>query len=170
MGASCKVIRVKNRLGQLLRMPGGIAREEAVQAAGQAVGTLRDEYVNAIPGEVEALEAIAAGAGQRRISAQKLQAMLDRAGQLLTLSGTFGYDLLDEVVKRFCDLASGMIEKGIDEAAPVHVHLRAMRLVCPGSAPLDENAADHMLSGLQKVHAHYGITRLVQDFEEPQPG
>jgi len=165
MGKTCKVIPVKNRLGQLLRMPGGIAREAALEAADQGVEKLRDEYVSAIPGEIGALEAIVAAAGRRGIPPEQMQAMLDRAGHLLTLSGTFGYDLLDQVVKRFCDLASGMIEKDIEDVAPVSVHLRAMRLVCPGGAPLGEAEADHMLSGLERVHAHYGIKRLQQDVE-----
>ena len=160
MGKSCKIIPVKNRLGQLLKLPGGVARAEAVEAAGKAVETLRDEYVNAIPGEIGALEAIVAAAGRKHIPASELEAMLDRAGHVLTLSGTFGYDLLDEVVKRFCDLATGMIEKNIGDVAPVSVHLRAMRLVCPGGQELDEGTADHMLGGLEKVHAHYGIKRL----------
>lgn len=167
-GAICKIIPVKNRLGQLLRMPGGVGREEAVQAAGKAVETLRDEYVNAIPNEIGALEAmVPAGAG--KISAKDLDAMLNRAGRLLTLSGTFGYDLLDQVVKRFCDLANGMIEKDIDDIAAVDVHLRAMRLVCPGAPELGEDAADHMLSGLAKVHAHYGIKKMQPEGAEEQP-
>jgi len=168
MGKSCKVTPVKNRLGQLLRLPGGIARDEAVEAAGQAVETLRDEYVNAIPGEIGALEAVVAAAGRRKLPPQELQAMLDRAGHLLTLSGTFGYTLLDEVVKRFCDLTSGMIEKDIGDVAPVSVHLRAMRLVCPGGRSLEEGEADNMLKGLELVHAHYGIERLQQDMDRPQ--
>jgi len=172
MGKSCKIIPVKNRLGQLMRLPGGVAREEAVTAAGKAVDTLREEYVNAIPGEIGALEAIVAAAGRKHMPARELEAMLERAGHLLTLSGTYGYDLLDEVVKRFCDLATGMIEKDIGDVAPVSVHLRAMRLVCPGGAELDEGAADHMLGGLEKVHAHYGIKRLQQDpvVVQPQAG
>jgi hypothetical protein len=171
MGKSCKIIPVKNRLGQLLKLPGGVAREEAVEAAGKAVETLREEYVNAIPGEIGALEAIVAAAGRKHIPASELEAMLERAGHLLTLSGTFGYDMLDEVVKRFCDLTTGMIEKDIGDVAPVSVHLRAMRLVCPGGAELDAGAADHMLGGLEKVHAHYGIKRLQADqaVEPAQP-
>jgi hypothetical protein len=168
MGKSCKIIPVKNRLGQLLRIPGGVAREEAVEAATQAVETLRDEYVNAIPGEIAALEAIITASGRKRVASHELQAMLDRAGHLLTLSGTFGYDLLDEVVKRFCDLTTGMIEKDICDVAPVDVHLRAMRLVCPGGPELDEAQADHMLSGLELVHTHYGIKRLQQNCPDEQ--
>jgi hypothetical protein len=162
MGKAVKIIPVKNRLGLLLRMPGGIGRSEAVEAAGKAVEELREEFVGAIPGEIQALEGLVAG-GRKKISAEELETMLMRAAQLLTLSGTFGYDLLDQVVKRFCDLASGMIEKHIEDVAAVNVHLRAMRLVCPGGAELAGEAADNILNGLAKVHAHYGIQRLQQD-------
>lgn len=157
MSKACKIIPVKNRLGQLMRRPGGISRSEAVEAAGKAVETLRDEYVEAIPGEIAALEAIAAERGSDRIATDDIEAMIDRAGRLLTLSGTFGYDLLDQVVKRFCDLAAGMIEYGIDDLAPIDVHLRAMRLVCPSAPALSQAEVDEMMNGLWKVHAHYGI-------------
>ncbi len=154
---------MKNRLGQMLQKPGGMAREEACQAAGENVESLRDEFVSAIPGEIAALEAIVEAAGRKRMPASELDAMLRRAGQLLTLSGTYGYDLLDQVVKRFCDLACGMIEKNIEDVAPVDVHLRAMRLVCPGAPELPQEAADHILNGLAAVHAHYGITPVPDD-------
>ncbi len=166
MGTTSKIIPVKNRPGQLLRKPGGIARGEAIEAAGRNVETLREDFVTAIPGEIDALETILETAGRKRLATSELDAMLRRADQLLTLSGTFGYDLLDQVVKRFCDLALGMIEKNIDDAAPVDVHLRAMRFVCPGGPELAVSDADHMLTKLAAVHAHYGIARL--QLEEDQ--
>lgn len=155
-----KIIPVKNRLRQLLYAPGGVSREEALATAGSNVETLRNEFVAAIPLEIAALEAILAASGRKHISKDELDAMLRRAGQLLTLSGTFGFGLLDDVVKRFCDLALGMIEKNIDKAAPVQVHLRAMRLVCPGGPTLSVEDAGHMLKSLERVHAHLCITRL----------
>lgn len=167
MGSTCKIIPVKNRLGQMLRKPGGIGRAEAIESAGKNVEMLREEFVAAIPGEVAALEMVLEAAGRKHLSAAQLDAMLRRAGQLLTLSGTFGYDLLDQVVKRFCDFAMGMIEKNLHEAAPIDVHLRTMRLVCPGGRELSEAEADHMLTQLAAVHAHYGITRMPQ-LEEDQ--
>lgn len=160
MGSCVKIIPVKNHLGQMLRKPGGIGREEACETAVKNVESLRDEFVGAIPGEVAALELIVEAAGRKRMPASELDAMLRRAGQLLTLSGTYGYDLLDQVVKRFCDLAIGMIEKNIEDVAPVNVHLRAMRLVCPGAPELPQQAADYMLEGLAAVHAHYGIAKI----------
>jgi hypothetical protein len=155
-----RIVPVKSRLRQLLYAPGGVSREEALGAATQNVETLRTEFVAAIPLEIAALETILHAAGKTRISGDELDAMLRRAGQLLTLSGTFGFDLLDRVVKRFCDLAMGMKEKNIDKTAPVAVHLRAMRLVCPGGAELGEEEARHMLVSLEHVHAHLGIKHL----------
>lgn len=161
------VTPVKNRLGQMLRKPGGLKRQEAVEAATTNVESLRDEYVAAIPGEVTALEDLyAVTTLSGRISAEILDAMLRRSGQLLTLSGTYGYDLLDQVVKRFCDLASGMIDRNMDDPAAVGVHLRAMRLACPGAPELPPAEAERMLAGLVMVHDHYGIARLASDSDQ----
>jgi len=165
------VTPVKNRLGQMLKKPGGIKRQEAVEAAGKNVETLREEYVAAIPGEIAALEDMyAVSSLTGRISFEILDAMLRRAGQLLTLSGTFGFDRLDQVVKRFCDLVTGMVDKKIDDPAAVGVHLRAMRLFCPGAVELPAEEADLMLKGLVRVHEFYGIVRLaVEDDQPPIP-
>jgi len=154
-----KVTPVPNRLGTLLRKPGGISRDMALAAAGHNVERLREEFVGAIPGEIAALEELLAACGAGNVSPDILDAMLRRAGQILTLSGTYGYDPLDTVVKRFCDLAIGMIEKKIGDAAPVGVHLRAMRLVCPGAPELPPDEIADMLAGLSRVHAHYGVGR-----------
>lgn len=163
MKGVCKVIPVKNRLRQKLYTPGGIAREAALTAASENVETLREEFVAAVPGEVAALEKILAAAGSTNVTKETLDAMLTRAGQLLTLSGTFGLDLLDTVVKRFCDFANGMIDKGIADRAPVALHLRTMRLVCSGGPEISQTEADHMLAGLAQVHSHYGISRSKAD-------
>jgi hypothetical protein len=146
-----------------LNKPGGISRDEAVKTASENVESLREHFVAAIPGEIIALETFVAG--KTSVSAELLEAMLTRAGQLLTLSGTYGFDLLDTVVKRFCDLALGMVEKNLTQIAPVTVHLQAMRLVCPGAPDISEAEIDHVLAGLIRVHAHYGISSVSQDVD-----
>lgn len=154
---SFKSYRVPNRLGKLLQMPGGISREDALQAAGDRVESLRSKFLAAIPGEMASLEAILARGGGKTVSAADLQEMLSVAGQVLTLSGTYGLTRLDTVVKRFCDLAMGMIDKKLDPAAPIAVHLSAMRLVSPGAAELSDAEAAHVLDGLARIHSHFGI-------------
>ena len=151
----CITIRVKNRLGELLRRPGGIDREQAIAVALEQVETLRDEYVRAIPGEIEALEAIIASAGTDGISAEKIKELLDCADRLLVLSGTFGYPMLDAVVKNFCDLGILMIRKGITSIDPISVHLRAMWLVCPASSNISDEEAESILNELPKIRDYF---------------
>jgi len=161
MASKCTITEVPNRLGQLLRKPGGIPRGLALKAADTNVERLREEFVDAIPNEIVALEAILTACGGQQISADDLDNMLRRASQILTLSGTYGFDRLDTVVKRFCDLALGMIEKGITDVAPVSVYLRAMRMVAPGSVEISEAEVAHILDGLSAVQSHYRIVRKI---------
>ena len=159
MTGGCKITEVPNRLGKLLHKKGGISRGLALKAADTNVERLREEFVGAIPDEIAALEAILTVNGGQHIAAPQLDTMLSRASQILTLSGTYGFDRLDTVVKRFCDLALGMIDKAITDVAPVSVHLRAMRMVAPGSAEISENEMAHILEGLIAVQNHYRIER-----------
>jgi len=167
IAADFKLYRVKNRLGELMRRPGGVSREQAVEEATKGIETLREGYVNAIPVEIAALEEMVAANASDEISAHEIGNLLSRAGRLLTLSGTFGYDRLDSVVKRFCDLGLGMIEKGITSVAPIEVHLRAMRLVSPDSAPLADEEAQELLNELSRVHAHFELP--TESFKEMVP-
>jgi hypothetical protein len=154
-GTKCITTRMKNRLGGLLHRPGGIDKEQAVAVALEQVESLRDEYVRAIPSQIEALDAILAGAGTDGISASKIQELLNCAERLLVLSGTFGYPLLDAVVKSFCDLGVRMIKKDITSVEPLKVHLRAMWLVCPDTSNVDDAEARNVLNELSKIHAHF---------------
>ena len=159
MAGKCIITEVPNRLGQLLRKSGGISRGLAMKAADTNVERLREEFVNVIPDEIAALEAILVACGGEHIAASELDVMVRRASQILTLSGTYGFERLDTVVKRFCDLALGMIDKGITDVAPVSVHLRAMRMVVPGAAEISEAEVAHILEGLMSVQSHYRIER-----------
>jgi len=149
-----KVIRVRNILGERLSLPGGVTRERAVQEAGKRVETLRAPYEEAIAVEIAKLEKIVAAAGPE-IAARQLAQLLDGAGRLLTLTGTFGFALLDAVSKSLCDLCVGMLEKSIAATAPLEVHLNAMRLAW--KMELSETEAEEMLGELARIHVHYGF-------------
>lgn len=161
--SGCKIIRVKNILGELLATPGGISRDEAIHEAQTLIEELREDCEKAVPVEVTRLETLIAEAGPA-ISTEKLNEILDQVDPLLTLSGTFGSETLDQVVKRFCDLALGMREKNITTTAPLTVHLSAMRLFCKND--ISEEDAAEILGELSRIHAHYGIEH--PDIEPPE--
>jgi len=163
--SGCKIIRVKNILGELLHTPGGISRDEAIQEAQTLIEELREDCEKAVPVEITRLEALVASAGNH-ITAAQLSEILDQVDPLLTLSGTFGSETLDAVVKKFCDLAFGMREKDITTTAPLEVHLSAMRLVY--RSELAEDDAAEILAELSRVHTHYGIVH--KDIDPPEVG
>ena len=158
--AGCKIIRVKNLLGEALRKPGGISRDEAVEEAQKLIEELREDCEKAVPVEITRLEQMVAATGPQ-ITARQIAEIIDQVDPLLTLSGTFGSETLDAVVKRFCDLCVGMLEKDITTTAPLDVHLRAMRLVFKTELSEAENAA--VLGELSRIHTHYGIVSHVDD-------
>jgi hypothetical protein len=162
--SGCKIIRVKNLLGEMLHTPGGITREEAVHEAQQLIEELREECEKAVPVEITRLEEMVFKAGAR-ISRFQLLEILSQVDPLLTLSGTFGSETLDAVVKRFCDLCAGMVEKNISDTAPLVVHVRAMRLVF--KTELSDGDAAAILEELSRIHAHYGIVSHADDAPPP---
>lgn len=162
--SGCKIIRVKNLLGEMLHAPGGISRDEAIHEAQQLIEELREECERAVPVEITRLEDMVVKAGAR-ISRFQLLDILGQVDPLLTLSGTFGSETLDAVVKRFCDLCAGMVEKDITDTAPLMVHVRAMRLVF--KAELNEQDAAAILEELSRIHAHYGIESHADDSPPP---
>ncbi|MDR3528772.1 MAG: hypothetical protein P4L57_15990 [Rhizomicrobium sp.] len=164
--SGCKIIRVKNILGELLSMPGGVSREEAVQEAQTLIEELREECEKAVPVEITRLEQLVASAGPQ-ISDAELGEILDQVDPLLTLSGTFGSETLDAVVKKFCDLTFGMKDKAITTTAPLKVHLSAMRLVF--KADLSDDDAVAILAELSRIHDHYGINAHVPEPPEFVP-
>jgi|WetSurMetagenome_2_1015567.scaffolds.fasta_scaffold359562_1 hypothetical protein len=158
--SGCKIIRVKNILGELLHTPGGITRDDAVHEAQQLIEELREDCEKAVPVEITRLEEMVAKAGAQ-ISRFQLIDILSQVDPLLTLSGTFGSETLDAVVKRFCDLCAGMVEKNLSDTAPLIVHLRAMRLVY--KTELSDTQSTEILDELSRIHAHYGIASHVND-------
>jgi hypothetical protein len=158
--SGCKIIRVKNLLGEALSKPGGISRDEAVKEAQILIEELREDCEKAVPVEITRLEQMVAAAGSQ-ITARQIAEIIDQVDPLLTLSGTFGSETLDAVVKRFCDLCVGMLEKGITTTAPLVVHIQAMRLVF--KTEMNDAESEAVLGELSRIHDHYGIESHVDD-------
>ena len=153
--------RVRNRLAEKMALPGGISRDRAISAANQLVENLRFEYEAAIPSEIDALNAIIAREKTIRVSNQQLNELLASACRVLTLAGTFGHQMLDEAVKKFCDLCVAMRDKEIGTSEALKVHIQTMRMLAPGTPiAADRVASLRLLEELYKIHVHLKIKSL----------
>lgn len=154
--AKWKVLHVKNRLGELLSREGGISRDEATSNAMLLIEELRESCESDICGEIARLEATFRATAPDDL---RLATMLKLSDGVLTLAGTFGFGALDQATKCLCDLVAGMMRQGIFLAEPIRVHVEAMRLFAPGSAPLGAEETAHILEQLERVLGHFGFER-----------
>jgi hypothetical protein len=154
------------RLAEAAARGGGIARDEAIAGATESLESMRGEGDAEIGITMSAIESIVRKAHHGRISPSDMNTILHHADQLVTLSGTFGYGALDKVMRSMCDVADGLLEAGLDDAAPIVVHVQSMRLMAPGTSMLSQEEIDRMLAELAKIKKHYNFGSLsTQDAE-----
>lgn len=149
-----KVYFPKIRLTQMLARPGGLTRDEAMSAAISNVREISGEGDREIENSIVAIEKIATTAGPT-ISKEHLTRILEEADQIVTLAGIFNYAWLNVATRKLCDIADGLLQAGLNDIAPILVHVRAIRFFAPSSTTLDDAQAKLVLSELEKVHTHY---------------
>jgi hypothetical protein len=139
---------------------GGITRENAVEAAMDNMRAMSGEADYNIEAAIQALEVVVKAAVGGKFSPEQLRTVLEQTDQVVTMAGTFGYDALDRASRSLCDIADGLLRAGRMEAAPVAVHVRAMRLFSPLCTlpPIEE--CERILSELAKITAFYNFVPL----------
>ncbi len=155
-----KIVYPKTRLSELLEQPGGVDRDAAIAEATRAIETLREDCSEAIGQSIRAIEDVLARKKQGRLPAGATREILSHADRIVTLAGTYGLTNLDAVARALCDLIAFLESAGLNTAAPVAVHVQALRLVAPGAAPLPPEEIGHMLAELAKVLAHFRATNF----------
>ncbi len=159
--AKKKVFFPKTRLAELAARPGGMLRDDAVDAAAGSIESMRAESENKIREAIAALEAIAFAPGGK-LDAACMAQVLERADMVVTLAGMFGFGALDKAARSLCDLADGMLRAGQYDRAPIAVHAQTMHLLAPGSMTLAPEHAEQMLAELAKVTEHFNFGSLAE--------
>jgi hypothetical protein len=155
-----KVLFPKIRLQEMLNRPGGISREDALSGAIENIRSISGEGDQQIEDAIVKIEAIAISVAKAQFSPQELKAVLELADHIVTLAGTFGYSSLDRTTKGLCDIADGLLQTGRGDAAPVLVHVRAVRLFAPSASALSEEEANKVLAELEKIKKFYKFSGL----------
>jgi hypothetical protein len=161
MTRSAKTIHFPTtRLTELVARGGGKTREQAVEEAKKSIEGLRDLAFETIENTLRAIETIAYGAKHAQLSGADMKEILSLADRVVTMSATFDQNVLEGVVKSLCDVTDGLLSRGSTDAAPILVHVQAMRLMAPGSAVLTAEQSQHVLAELTKVRAHFHFAPL----------
>lgn len=150
----------KTRLSELVARPGGIPRDIAIEGAVAAIQELRGESDKMIMLLIGAIEELIAGSKKGQMSEHDMIQVLKYADQIVTLSGTFGYQFLDVAVKSLCDVTDGLVRSNLRDVAPIAVHIQSMRLLAPGVNSLTPEQAGKVLTELAKILTHYKFGSL----------
>ena len=153
--AITKIHFPRTRLAELVARSGGMSREQAVEAANASAESLRELAFQTIEITIRDIEAGVACAKNNRLDAAGMKEILDHADRLVTMTSMFELDMLEEVLKSLCDVIAALTAQACEDAAPILVHVQAMRLLAPGGAELDIEPARHILSNLAKVRHRY---------------
>jgi hypothetical protein len=148
------------RLTELAARSGGITRDQAVEEAKKSVESLRDLALETIEAAIRAIEAIAYSAKRNWMSQADMKEILTQSDHVVTMAATFGFDALECAVKSLCDVTDGLITRESTEAAPIIVHVQTMRLLAPGSAALNDEQSQYLMSELSKVREHFHFAPL----------
>ena len=146
-------------LQEAVSKPGGITRENALEAAQSNLKEISGEADQTIEATIQTLEAIVAK-GMCGLSPEQLREILSHADQIVTLAGTFSYTALDCATRGLCDVTDGLMQAGKGDAAPVAVHVRAMHLFSPLCTVPGPEESGRILAELTKVATHYGYAPL----------
>ena len=95
-----------------------------------------------------------------------MKMVLHRADLIVTLAATFGYEPLARCMRSLCDVADGLLTHGLDDGAPVAVHVRSMRLLAPGSAALLPAQVEVVLGELAKILTHYDFSSISKQADQ----
>lgn len=159
-GAARKTYFPKTRLQQLLLRPGGISRDQAIQGANANIRAHGADSAAEVANAIAAIAAIAARSSNGRMSSAEMEKILEQGDHIVSLAGTFGYDHLERAARALCDITYGLVRTGCGDAAPIHVHVMALRLFSPMAATPSVAEAEKVLSELASVMEFYGFTPI----------
>jgi hypothetical protein len=135
------------RLKKMLREPGGVTAEYALQAAAKNLESIREQCMVAIDEKIEEILSLVSSDAENRF-----ETIYARANEVFGEAGAFGLSELSQAAHSLCSLlAQSPDEKRRVIAVKLHVDsMRALRH--PGMAG-DEKARAAVLGGLRQLTA-----------------
>ena len=148
-------IKVKNRLGELMRQPGGRSAVEALRGAEKRLDKISDDLLRGLDRHIARMEAAAGKLGD---SAQdkSVTEIYQAANDMIALAGLVGFNALDEVAHGLCELIDAFRAEDQWSEQAIRVHVDAVQLL-RGLPKDDEAARERVLAGLRLVWSRFGV-------------
>lgn len=152
---SVRILFPKNKLGELMRAPGGMKADEALKAADANLLELKEPLLAELRTALEEIHAGFAAYGPVYDDA-KLDGLYAISSRTVGMAGLCGLPAIDEAVTSLCDLLDHLKHQRQWDAEAVGVHIHSLRILLTAN-PGDSQVAA-ILSGLRKVSRRYAAT------------
>ncbi|MFI4965103.1 MAG: hypothetical protein ACHP9T_07020 [Caulobacterales bacterium] len=150
--SSVRFVVPKQRLTELLRMPGGLPVVEALQRAQANLETIKPSCRAELLALLELAEASHANL-EPKFDAAGLAELYSLAVRGVGAGAVSGSPGVDEGLTSLCDLLDALITQRVNDLDAIGVNLRAWRLLMTPDLP--DAGAQAILQGLKKVSARY---------------
>lgn len=150
--AKANVFKVKNRLADAIRRPGGRTLAELVQGADRRVAAIREDCLKSLSGQIERMRD-RAKAGRDGLDPRALDDLYAAANEVYAIAAVFELKHVSEAAYEFCDLADHFRESGEPIWPAIDVYVDGLRLLLTGSP--EAVAGVVILNGLRRVRARF---------------
>jgi hypothetical protein len=142
-----KRIAWTNRLGKLLREPGGLTVGHALKKARENLDSIRDASLAGLDERLVKIEELRQTGG-RDASAEVKQTIYRLSNEIHSIAGVFGLHQLGEAAFSLCELIDRQRLRNRWSPEAVDVHLAAFRIF---RRPDDQIDGEAVLAGLRKI-------------------
>jgi len=153
---SVRMLFPKNRLGELLRKPGGLKVSEAMEQANANLATLRGACLDDLTAVVEDMEQrFTAFPGAFDDAA--VTDFYTAAGRSVGVAGACGIGAVDAALTSLCVLLDNLRLRRQWDAEAVQVHVKSLRVLVSLAKAGQDSGLDQILDGLTRVSARYAV-------------
>ena len=146
----------ENRLGKMVKEPGGVRLGDALGQAGKNLDSIQMECLKAMDGQIDQMERLCAEGGRQPPDETKHE-IYDLANDVLAVAGSFRLQELGEAAFCLCELVDRLRTRSKWNQAAVEVYLSAFRLLRHPDPGADRSS---VILGLR------GLTERVASFAE----
>ncbi len=137
----------ENRLAKMVKEPGGIKLNDALDQAGKNLDSIHEACMEAMDAELEELDRLCAEGG-RKPSDEIKKRIYDVGNDVIAVAGAFSLSELGQAAFSLCELVDRLRTRDKWNQAAVEVHLSAFRLLRQSEPGADRSSVVLGLKGL----------------------
>ena len=137
----------ENRLAKMVKEPGGIKLNDALDQAGKNLDSIQEACLTSLDAELEELERLCSEGGRRPDDEIKKR-IYDVGNDVIAVAGAFSLSELGQAAFSLCELVDRLRTREKWNQAAVEVHLSAFRLLRQSEPGADRSSVVLGLKGL----------------------